>query len=188
MTAPSWRIIVLKLEHRPERDKRLTTHVGLTARAFGAKEFWIAGMKDQKIINTLREVTNQWGQKDFEIHSGVNWRSMIHKWTEKTGEVIHLTMYGLHVDDVITQIRTSPRNKLVVVGGPKVPSDLFDLADYNVAIGHQPHSEVAALAIFLDRLFLGQNLHITPKDAKVKIIPTSHGKTVTEYGEQEERL
>ncbi|TLZ95287.1 MAG: tRNA (cytidine(56)-2'-O)-methyltransferase, partial [Methanobacteriota archaeon] len=29
-------ITVLRLGHRPARDKRVTTHVALTARAFGA--------------------------------------------------------------------------------------------------------------------------------------------------------
>ncbi|MCG7848715.1 MAG: tRNA (cytidine(56)-2'-O)-methyltransferase, partial [ANME-2 cluster archaeon] len=29
-------IVVLRLGHRPERDQRVTTHVGLTARALGA--------------------------------------------------------------------------------------------------------------------------------------------------------
>ena len=29
-------IVVLRLGHRPERDARVTTHVGLTARALGA--------------------------------------------------------------------------------------------------------------------------------------------------------
>ena len=31
------RVIILRLGHRPERDKRITTHVALTARAFGAE-------------------------------------------------------------------------------------------------------------------------------------------------------
>ena len=41
---------------------------------------------------------------------------------------------------------------LVVVGGAKVSGTIFELADYNIAIGHQPHSEVAALAVFLDNV------------------------------------
>ncbi len=30
-------IAVLRLGHRPERDKRITTHVALTSRAFGGR-------------------------------------------------------------------------------------------------------------------------------------------------------
>ncbi len=89
-------------------------------------------------------------------------------------------MYGLHVDKVISQIRSSPRQKLIVVGGPKVPSEVFQLADFNVAIGHQPHSEVAALSIFLDRLLKGQGLHQKFSDAALEIEPTPHGKRVKE--------
>jgi tRNA (cytidine56-2'-O)-methyltransferase len=63
-----------------------------------------------------------------------------------------------------------------VVGGPKVPAEVFDLADYNVAVGHQPHSEVAALAVFLDRLFQGDALHAIPDDAEFVIEPMRRGK------------
>jgi tRNA (cytidine56-2'-O)-methyltransferase len=174
------RIIVLRLGHRPERDKRITSHVGLTARAFGADGIWIAGLRDPNVVNTLQKVTYQWGLRDFEVQTGVHWRKSIKAWKEQEGEVIHLTMYGLHVDKVISKIRASHRDKLIVVGGPKVPSELFSLADFNVAVGHQPHSEVAALAIFLDRFFKGKSLKIIPEDAKSIIIPKSHGKRVEE--------
>ncbi|WP_192806472.1 RNA methyltransferase [Saccharolobus islandicus] len=40
-------IYVLRLGHRPARDKRVTTHVILVARAFGAKGVYIEG-KDGK--------------------------------------------------------------------------------------------------------------------------------------------
>ena len=36
-------ISVLRLGHRRERDKRITSHLGLTARAFGANEVILAG-------------------------------------------------------------------------------------------------------------------------------------------------
>ena len=34
-------IAVLRIGHRPERDKRITTHIGLVARAFGADTLYI---------------------------------------------------------------------------------------------------------------------------------------------------
>ena len=37
------RISVLRLGHRIERDKRITSHLGLTARAFGADEIILSG-------------------------------------------------------------------------------------------------------------------------------------------------
>jgi len=173
-----WLVIVLRLGHRPGRDKRVTSHVGLTARAFGAKGLWVAGQRDEQIAETLRRVCMHWGRRDFEVKTGVSWRACINGWKERGGEVIHLTMYGLHVDSVIEEIRSSPHDKLIVVGGPKVPREMFDLADYNVAIGHQPHSEVAALAVFLDRLFEGAALRFTPGDAELVIEPSAHGKLV----------
>ncbi|MFX1474691.1 MAG: tRNA (cytidine(56)-2'-O)-methyltransferase [Promethearchaeota archaeon] len=180
MKVSRWCIIVLRIDHRPERDKRLTTHLGLTARAFGAQGFWITGLRDPNITKSLQQVCSQWGYRAFSVQYKESWRKCIQGWKNKDGEVVHLTMYGLHVDDIIPKIRSSSRDKLVVVGGPKVPSELFTLADYNVAIGHQPHSEVAALAIFLDRLYQGSSLRITPHDAELTIEPTPHGKRARE--------
>ena len=173
-----WYIVVLKIDHRPERDKRLTTHVGLTARAFGANALWTSGIKDEQIASNIHEVNSQWGNQDFRVTTGVNWRQVTKQWKQEGGEVVHLTMYGLHVDDQIKKIRASPRQKLVVVGGHKVPSEVYNIADYNVAVGHQPHSEVAALSLFLDRLFQGTTLHQKFPDAQIEIIPSSQGKQV----------
>jgi tRNA (cytidine56-2'-O)-methyltransferase len=64
------------------------------------------------------------------------------------------------------------------VGASKVPREIYSMADYNVALGHQPHSEVSALAVFLDRLFDGRELTSTFKDAKIRIIPSQQGKKV----------
>jgi tRNA (cytidine56-2'-O)-methyltransferase len=172
------RIVVLKIDHRPERDKRLTTHVGLTARAFGASEFWTSGIKDEQMATNIHEVNSQWGNKTFRVMTGVNWRRYTKQWKQEGGEIIHLTMYGLHVDDQITKIRASPQHKLIIVGGPKVPAEVYTIADYNVAVGHQPHSEVAALSLFLDRLFEGTSLHQKFSDAQIEIIPSAQGKQV----------
>jgi tRNA (cytidine56-2'-O)-methyltransferase len=173
-----WRIVVLKIDHRPERDKRLTTHVGLTARALGASELWTSGTKDEQMASNIHEVGSQWGYKAFRVTTGVNWRHAIKQWKQEGGEVVHLTMYGLHVDNQIKAIQVSSRPKLIIVGGPKVPAEVYSLADYNVAVGHQPHSEVAALSLFLDRLFQGTMLHQKFADAQVEIIPSAKGKQV----------
>jgi tRNA (cytidine56-2'-O)-methyltransferase len=180
MKSSEWRIVVLKLDHRPERDKRLTTHIGLTARAFGASELWTSGLKDPKIVETVKQVCAQWGNQEFNVTTGIQWQKQIKKWKEENGEIIHLTMYGLHVDELISKIRASPKSKLIVVGGPKVPPRVFKTADYNIAIGHQPHSEVTALSIFLDRLFQGRNLYTKFPDAKLEILPSAHGKQIRE--------
>ena len=97
------------------------------------------------------------------------------------GEVIHLTLYGIHIDDIIERIRGSGKDKLVIVGAEKVPRAYYEIADYNVAIGSQPHSEVAALAVFLDRLFQGKQFLKKPKDPKLLILPSERGKKVVRF-------
>ncbi len=163
---------VLRLGHRPSRDKRITTHVGLVARAFGADKIIIAE-QDQKVEATLNDVTTRFGGK-FEVVSGLSWRSYIRNWK---GLVVHLTMYGEHLNDIITKI---PLNKdiLIIIGAEKVPRELYELADFNVAVGNQPHSEVAALAVFLDRYLSGKALAKKFKGGNLKILPSKKGKTV----------
>ncbi|MHC1631474.1 MAG: tRNA (cytidine(56)-2'-O)-methyltransferase [Methanotrichaceae archaeon] len=167
-------IVVLRLGHRPERDKRITTHVGLVARAFGADEMLLAG-QDEKVVQSLRDVVDRWGG-DFQIKSEVIWKKEVRRWKESKGTVVHLTMYGSSLSDVIEDIRQD-ENIMVVVGAEKVPAEMYQLADWNVGIGDQPHSEVAALAIFLDRLQEGQELD-KKFEGKIQISPSERSKNV----------
>jgi len=168
------RVVVLRIGHRPERDKRITTHVGLVARAFGAEEMLLSG-RDSHVEESLADVAVRWGGS-FRLKPDVSWKGETVRWKEAGGKVVHLTMYGSNLPDVIDEIRGC-ENILVVVGAEKVPAEMYDLADWNVAVGNQPHSEVAALAVFLDRLFLGQELHEAFKGG-LKIVPSPHGKKV----------
>lgn len=167
-------VIVLRLGHRPGRDKRVTTHVGLVARAFGARGM-IMTQDDKNVRESLDRVCKQWGG-EFFVQTAHSWKETIAKWKADGGTVVHLTMYGLPLDEVMPKL---PRKKLmVVVGAEKVPPEVFQLADYNVAIGNQPHSEVAALAIFLDRLFEGKELKKQFPGRKIEIVPSERGKQV----------
>jgi tRNA (cytidine56-2'-O)-methyltransferase len=174
------RVVVLRLGHRPERDKRITTHVGLVARAFGAEEMLLSG-RDAKLEESLADAAERWGGS-FRLKTDVSWKRETVAWKESGGKVVHLTMYGSNLPDVIDEIRGC-ENILVVVGAEKVPAEMYNLADWNVAVGNQPHSEVAALAVFLDRLFLGQELSLDFCGG-LKIVPSSRGKKVLypEYG------
>ncbi len=67
---------------------------------------------------------------------------------------------------------------VVVVGGTKVPGELFKIADHNVSIGNQPHSEVAALAVFLESWvgtldeptrFVGGEIEVIPSERAKRI-------------------
>lgn len=163
-------IVVLRLGHRPGRDKRITTHVALVARAFGASGIILAS-RDERIKEKIEDVVNRWGG-DFFIDFA-DWKEYIRKWK---GIKVHLTMYGLPIDEVMPEIKKH-KDILIIVGAEKVPGEIFKLADYNVAIGNQPHSEVAALAVFLDRYYEGKELK---KDfgGKLRIIPSKNSKIV----------
>jgi tRNA (cytidine56-2'-O)-methyltransferase len=67
---------------------------------------------------------------------------------------------------------------LVVVGAGKVPPEAYRLCDYNVSVGNQPHSEVAAIALFLYEL-LEKKIPKNFKNASLKIVPTAKGKRIT---------
>ncbi len=173
------KVYVLRIGHRPERDKRITTHVGLTARAFGASGF-ILSPCDEKIIEKIKDVERRWGKFLETIECTNSPIKFVKEWKEK-GIVVHLTMYGLNINDVIDDIKKINKDILVIVGAEKVPREYYELADFNVAIGNQPHSEVAALAVFLDRLFEGKELEREPQNAQLKIVPSAKGKRVVSF-------
>ena len=172
-------IVVLRWGQRPQRDARLTTHVALTARALGASGFLLSDTVDKKLKETIEKVTENWGGKFF-FEMGAAWKSAVRDWKAKGGIVVHLTVYGENVQTshVLDRIRQSGKNVLVIVGSQKVPKEFFsnDVSDFNVSIGNQPHSECAALAVFLDRFFEGKELAKGFKKAKIKIVPQERGK------------
>ncbi|ADX83157.1 tRNA methyltransferase [Sulfolobus islandicus] len=175
-------IYVLRLGHRPARDKRVTTHVILVARAFGAKGVYIEG-KDEKMIKSISKVIDSWGGSSYflvkEIENGKN---IVNEWKEKGGTVIHLTMYGININDLQDKLDKIKYPLLIIAGAEKVEGWYYRNVDYNIAIGNQPHSEVAALAIFLDRIYKGRELYMEFGDAKIKILPQNVGKKVIRNG------
>jgi tRNA (cytidine56-2'-O)-methyltransferase len=168
-------VCVLRLGHRPGRDNRMTTHVGLTARALGADRVVIAGDASDSRA-TIEDITARFGGP-FEVELSDEWRPLIREWP---GAVVHLTMYGERVQDVEGEIRERHRSEplLVVVGSQKVPFDVYEASDYNVGVTNQPHSEVAGLAVFLDRLFEGRELDREWEGADRKVVPRATGKEV----------
>jgi len=165
--------------HRPERDKRVTTHVGLVARAFGADGMVISNTKDTTTEDSINKVVRSWGG-EFFVKSGESWKKTIANWHKAGGLVVHLTMYGMPLDEVLK--KTDGRDLMIVVGAEKMPGEIFKIADLNIAVGNQPHSEVAALAIFLDRIFGGSELKKEFKNRRLKIIPTEKWKKIEKEG------
>ena len=67
-----------------------------------------------------------------------------------------------------------------MVGAQKGPAPIYGLADANIAVTGQPHSEIAALALFLHELFEGKELHKKFPHAEMEISPQARGKKVLE--------
>jgi tRNA (cytidine56-2'-O)-methyltransferase len=164
-------ITVLRIGHRLDRDKRITTHVALVARAFGADNI-IISTKDDNIARNIQSVGKRFGG-DFQIETGVDPKKIIKQWN---GTIVHLTMYGETLEKAIVQI-DKKRDLLVIVGAEKVPPFFYEVADFNVSVGNQPHSEVAALALFLDRYTRGA-WQKKEFNGNIEIIPSNKGKKV----------
>ena len=174
------KIVVLRWGHRL-RDERLTTHIALTARALGANGVILSDVLDKDIKNIIQDVVERWGG-DFFFKMGITWNEALKEWKENGGIVVHLTAYGENItsSNVLERIKNSNKDLMILIGSQKIPSEFFSkkVADFNVAIGNQPHSECSALAVFLDRLYEGEELAKNFKDAKIKIIPQKRGKKV----------
>jgi tRNA (cytidine56-2'-O)-methyltransferase len=172
-------ITVLRMGHRPQRDKRITTHVCLVARAFGADTI-IVDRKDVRLEETVKKVVDQWGG-DFSV-TFQSWKSVLKTWTST---VVHLTMYGLPLEEQISEIR-SLDPILLIVGAEKVPREVFDRADYNISVTNQPHSEIAALALFLDRYFQGGQFYRN-FGGNLKIFPSKKDKLLNDTANRERK-
>jgi len=170
-------IVVLRYGHRHVRDYRVTSHCCLVARAFGADKVEVIGDKDESIENTVNEMNEKWGQ-GAKVEFFDNWRKRLTYYKKKGFTSIHLTMYGLPVQEVEGKLRNVDK-LLVIIGSQKVEKGVYENADYNISVTLQPHSEIAALAVFLDRLFEGKELGKTFKDAKIEVEPVPKGKKVT---------
>lgn len=164
-------VSVLRLGHRKGRDPRLTTHLALTARALGAERLYLHP-PDDELAQRVGAVTRAWGGR-FEVIGTTDWKGRL---AEFPGAVAHLTMYGLPLERCLPRLRRA-RRLLIVVGGAKVPPEVYRRATWNVAVGHQPHSEVAALAVVLTAL--GGVPGPGPwEGAEREIVPRARGKAV----------
>lgn len=171
------KLVILRLGHRIHRDERVTTHVCLTARAFGCDGIIISGQPDEGVKRSVEDVVQRFGGKFF-VEMRRDWTNVIKEWVESGGEVVHLTMYGLPLPEIIEEIRSSDKDKLIIVGSEKVPRKVYEMATWNVSVTNQPISEVAALAVFLDWLQQHREFFIEFENAKIKVIPSTREKKV----------
>lgn len=180
-------INVLRLDHRSKRDARITTHVCLTSRAFGASKIYLSGEKDEKLMENVRDVVKRWGG-DFQVEYKKNYMNLIEEWQNNGGEVIHLTMYGSQVQEIIDEIKESPKDKLIIVGGSRVPTKIYKKSDYNASVTKQPHSEVSSLGVFQHMLMDGSEFEFEFEDAVFEVVPTAEGKIVNINEEKKEDI
>ena len=179
----SERVDVLRLGYRRGRDPRITTHLALVARALGSDGFLLAGDDDQEMFDNLNSVSERFGgELDTEHVSGLG---HLKKHVENGGVAVHLTMYGEPFRQAIPKIRRD-RPLIIVVGGAKVPGDVYKICQHNVAVGNQPHSEVAALALFMDAWFGESGSECSFKDARLVIEGVNGGKLV--HDNEDEKL
>ena len=168
-------IEVVRIGQRVVRDDRVTTHVALVSRAFGAKKIFMTEVNPE-IKDTVEKINNTWGG-DFIIEFVDNWKSVIKNKKNEGYKIVHLSMYGEKINQIQNQLRLEDK-MLIVVGAEKVPREIYELADYNVGVGSQPHSEISALAILLDRIQNGEQFEKDFPNAKREIVPTKNGKNV----------
>lgn len=168
-------IEVVRIGQRLVRDDRVTTHVALVSRAFGAERIYMTEVNPE-IKDTLEKINKTWGG-NFMVEFIDKWKTIVKKKKEEGFKIVHLSMYGEIINDAQESLRKE-KNLLIVVGAEKVPREIYELADYNIGVGSQPHSEISALAILLDRIQKGKQFEKEFSDAKRKIIPTKNGKNV----------
>lgn len=160
-------IQVLRLGHRAGRDDRISTHVGLTARQWGCSGITYSGEHDESMMESIRDIVERWGG-NFSVEYREDWKTVL---KEFPGAIVHLTMYGEKIDEKHGELeRAFDDDVLVVVGAEKVPREVYRLADHNISVGNQPHSEIAALAVLLDRYtdikeeFTGADIEVVPSE------------------------
>ncbi|MCR4368837.1 MAG: tRNA (cytidine(56)-2'-O)-methyltransferase [archaeon] len=175
-------IIVFRYGHRHVRDYRVTSHCCLVSRAFGASKTYVMGETDEKILRTVDEMNAHWG-KGAGVEFVDGWRKKLSEYQKKGYTSVHLTMYGTPLQEVEKEL--AKKDKLfVIIGSQKVEKEVYDKSDYNISVTLQPHSEIAALAVFLDRVQAGAELGKKFAGAKIEVEPTQRGKQVKEYAER----
>ena len=169
-------IIVFRYGHRDVRDYRVTSHCALVSRALGADKIIICGNKDDKVEKTIAGVNTRWGGP-FKIEFVKTWQEPLERLKKEGFILVHLTMYGEQIHKINKKI--SKNKKIcIIIGSQKVEKEIYKISNYNVSVTNQPHSEIAALAICLDKIQNSKELEKHFSNAQRQIIPEKKGKKV----------
>jgi len=161
---------IFRLHHRIRRDPRIDTHLALVARIFGVEKVYYSGDRDREYEESIRKINIKFGGS-----LGIEYMKDDIKFIKDfKGIKVHLTVYGIDFRKKTKELK-SKRDILLIVGGEKVPAEIYKMADYNLSISNQPQSEIGALAIFLYELFDGKfkNIH-----GRINIIESEKGKII----------
>ena len=167
-------IELLRLSHRPVRDARLTTHIGLTSRAFLVDKMWYSGVRDRDMESSIINVAEQFGG-NFQISYIQDPLALIKMKREEDFTIVHLTMYGKSFKENLSKVKN--KNLLIIVGGEKVEPEFYHESDFNLSVTNQPISELSALAVFLHEFIGGKELNDN-FNGKLKVIGQEEGKKV----------
>jgi tRNA (cytidine56-2'-O)-methyltransferase len=164
-------IEILRLNHRVARDKRISTHLALSSRALSVEKVFYSGEKDKSLESSVEKIVERFGGPFTITHTKTPVKLIKEK--KKEGfQIVHLTMYGEDIEEY------KPKKKVfAIVGGEKVEGEYYQLADKNLSVGNQPHSELGALAIFLYKF---SKLKTKFKNRKLEVIPQARGKLLKE--------
>ena len=170
-------IWVLRVGQRYVRDDRTFTHLCLVSRALGAECIFLEDAEND-LVRTVGEVNGTWGG-NFRVVLGEPWKKVMREAKAEGRTMLHLTMYGIPLQDKVDELRKLEKF-LVIVGGPKVPGKVYHEADYNLSVTSQPHSEIAALSIVLHEIQGGEELKRSMGKSRLRILPSPSGKRVVE--------
>jgi tRNA (cytidine56-2'-O)-methyltransferase len=137
---------------------------------------FLSGDSDQGLVKSINKAVAKWGG-GFTVEYVRSWRSFLSNW-KSNGKSVHLTMYGEDVRRIIGDIRDCDSDLAIIVGSQKVPREIYEIADWNVSITNQPHSEVSALAVFMHMLLAEAEFDLEFESAKIRVVPSKRGKRV----------
>src|SRR5579863_5344399 len=107
------KIEVLRIGQRLVRDDRVTTHVALVSRAFGASKILMYDANPE-IKGTVSKVNKMWGG-DFQVEIIEDWKKALKSKKSDSYKIVHLTMYGENINTIETELKREDKI-LVVVG------------------------------------------------------------------------
>jgi len=160
---------IFRLHHRIRRDPRIDTHMALVARIFGIDRIYYSGDRDRSWEESISKIVKKFGG-NLKIEYVKDDIRFIKNFK---GSKVHLTVYGLDFRKKVKEIKGKV---LLIVGGEKVPPEVYELSDYNLSVSNQPHSEIGALGIFLYEFFDGK---FKKFKGEVEIKENSKGKTIS---------